>query len=739
MRSRSASLYRAGLVLLAPLLGCTAGGGLTEDTVQTSAEVSLSITVANAIGRVVSDGNGLTRSYHSYDDLDREAASQHVLDGSSYVYSTAFGYPQDAITVSGLGSVVTSVTFPDSEVVAYTYDAGGAAQSVTATPPGGTQQTIVSKQLRNARGQTTEVDYGDGLKQVHCYDDTTDLRLNAIKTGTWSGTPSCTTAATTLVQSYGYVFDADAHVTTVDDYCTAAVPGVCCDPAGGSCSAQAMSATYGYDPLGELTTATSNGTTNYYGYDNVGNLTCMQGTASGCGNQTYPTQGAASVRPHAVSSSTASGSSVTFAYDADGNMTSTSAGLAITWSPDNMATQVLSGSTTINQKWFEGQHLWKKVEGSTTTHYLPSLRNEGGGYRKYYSGFAERDWTDTSSCTVNASMGCLKFYHSDHLGSSAVATTSTGGVVSRHSYWPYGGDRSLLGTFTPKYQFNFKEKDASGFYDYGARMYNDVTGRFISGDSVISEARYAYAANSPLLYTDPTGHDPDMWGRILLGPGYDVLNALAHPVRTFNQVGEAGLAVALAATGNLNWHSDYDRHAFYNALGMYATQGVLSAALVPAMPNVPKTIPAPGYARLIVLPEKLEPSLAAAAQKLALKQPAGKVVVVGHGPLKPEVSAEVAGMIPEGSPCLMLVCFGDKSSGAIMERTGAPVTAVEGGRLTYAYPLSSEADGIFFIRPEWVARGAHWVTRFPPETVTVTAQAPAIETTSAPIEGKLTE
>jgi hypothetical protein len=64
---------------------------------------------------------------------------------------------------------------------------------------------------------------------------------------------------------------------------------------------------------------------------------------------------------------------------------------------------------------------------------------------------------------VNPSVGCLKFDHSDHLGSSAVATTSTGSVVYRHSYWPYGGDRSLLGSFTPKYQFNFKEKDASGY------------------------------------------------------------------------------------------------------------------------------------------------------------------------------------------------------------------------------------------------------------------------------------
>jgi RHS repeat-associated protein len=505
-RSPCRYLRAAGFALVAVLLGCAPGGTSSEGVAQTAAAVSLAITLSNEVGRPISSGNGLARSFHAYDALGRDIASQRVLDNASYVYATAYGYPQSAISVAGPGMVVSSVTLPDSEVVAYTYDAGGASQAVTTTPSGGTQQTIVSKQVRNARGQTTEVDYGDGFDQVHCYDDTTDLRLNAIKTGTWSGTPSCTTAATSLVQSYSYAFDADANITTVNDYCTAAIPGVCCDPAGGSCTAQAMSATYGYDSLGQVTTAISNGTTNYYSYDNTGNLTCMQGTAAGCGNQTYPTQGAGSVHPRAVSSSSASGSSVTFSYDANGNTTSTSAGQTISWNAENMATQVLSGSTTVNQKWFVGEALWKKVEGETTTYYLPSLRNEGGGYRKDYSGFAERDWTDTTSCKTNASKGCLKFYHSDHLGSSAVATTSAGIVVHRASYWPYGGNRSLLGSFTPKYQFNFKEPEASGYYDYGARMYNDATGRWLSPDSVLTEPRYTYVNNKPLRLTDPTGH-----------------------------------------------------------------------------------------------------------------------------------------------------------------------------------------------------------------------------------------
>jgi hypothetical protein len=36
--------------------------------------------------------------------------------------------------------------------------------------------------LRNARGQTTEVDYGDGSSSTHHYNDSTDLRLNQLET-----------------------------------------------------------------------------------------------------------------------------------------------------------------------------------------------------------------------------------------------------------------------------------------------------------------------------------------------------------------------------------------------------------------------------------------------------------------------------------------------------------------------------------------------------------------------------
>jgi RHS repeat-associated protein len=54
-----------------------------------------------------------------------------------------------------------------------------------------------------------------------------------------------------------------------------------------------------------------------------------------------------------------------------------------------------------------------------------------------------------------------------------------------------------------------------GLYDYNARYYSPLFGRFLSPDSIVPNPanpqdfnRYAYVRNNPLRYTDPSGHDP---------------------------------------------------------------------------------------------------------------------------------------------------------------------------------------------------------------------------------------
>jgi RHS repeat-associated protein len=528
------SLARCGLTVLLTALAVACGdssgpGGSGERTAVTAEAVSLSITLANEVGRLVSGGNGLARAYYAYDTRGRTTAVEHVLDNTPYVFTSTYGFQCSssactATTAAANGPVLVAATFPgsqaaglhDTETVTYTFDAGSGAQSIVTTPWGGTAQTVVSKMLRNSRGQTVEVDYGDLTNTVHHYNDTTDMRLNEIETYV-AATP------TTVLQLYQYAFDGMGNVTVVTDNCNESSTGACSSSQENS----TYSATYSYDSRDELVQTVRKGVTYPYGYDSIGNVTNMEGAT-----QAYFPSGAGKPRPHALESV----GSVIYQYDANGNTTGTtgaSTNASLTWNAENMPVATAYGSNTTSKS-FVGESMWRKVvvagSSMTTTYYLPSMRVENGAYRKYFGTFAERDINDTSSCpatTGNAAEGCLKFYHGDHLGSSTAVTNGSSTVVHRQAYTPYGEDivTPAPGPFTPKYQFNFREResDGTGFYDYGARIYNPATGRWLSPDSSTKDGlnRYTYVRNNPLFYNDLTGHGAGQTALLIVGPSVD--------------------------------------------------------------------------------------------------------------------------------------------------------------------------------------------------------------------------
>ena len=113
------------------------------------------------------------------------------------------------------------------------------------------------------------------------------------------------------------------------------------------------------------------------------------------------------------------------------------------------------------------------------------------------------------------------YFHKDHLGSSSAMSNAAGVAIETSNYLPFGGMRAHSGIWTSDYKFTDQEFDGeSGLYNYNARLYDPVIGRFISADSIIPEPydpqllnRYSYVRNNPLIYVDPSGHR--------LGNGYD--------------------------------------------------------------------------------------------------------------------------------------------------------------------------------------------------------------------------
>jgi RHS repeat-associated protein len=115
----------------------------------------------------------------------------------------------------------------------------------------------------------------------------------------------------------------------------------------------------------------------------------------------------------------------------------------------------------------------------------------------------------------------------DHLGSARVITNSSGSVVSRHDYMPFGeelgagtGGRTTGMGFSNSGDNNRKkftqyERDAESGLDFAeARYYANAQGRFTSPDPFSASAiiadpqtfnRYAYCRNNPVNSVDPSG------------------------------------------------------------------------------------------------------------------------------------------------------------------------------------------------------------------------------------------
>ncbi|HYC61124.1 MAG TPA: RHS repeat-associated core domain-containing protein [Thermoanaerobaculia bacterium] len=421
------------------------------------------------IGRLTSSGTAQSRIFQEYDAAGRVLASQYTMNGHSSVFRAQFGYPQST-TATGPGTVVISETFPDGEIVNYAYDAVGNQVGIKSTL-GSLTDDIVRDMRINARGQLTRTELGNGIVTTLQYDDGGALFLKRITA----------VNSNLTIQDYEYEYDDDANVTaTVDNV------------------RPSESFTLEYDELGQLTAmrnATGSVDIERYKYDAIGNLTRKHMT-----EQYYGTGGAAG-RPHALDRS----GGLAYEYDENGNVTRIGTATTLVWNADNMPITVTTGSV-VAQKSYVGESLWKKVENGVTTYYLPALRAENAITRKYYGAFAERGGLDGSPNGRE-----LRFYHPDHLGSSAVMTDRHGTPIHRVSYSPWGQERGAEGPFVPKLQFNFKEKDASGFYDYGARLYNPLTGRWLSPDTSLADGlnRYAYARNNPWTLIDPDGHETE--------------------------------------------------------------------------------------------------------------------------------------------------------------------------------------------------------------------------------------
>ncbi|MFI9006806.1 RHS repeat-associated core domain-containing protein [Actinosynnema sp. NPDC053489] len=114
---------------------------------------------------------------------------------------------------------------------------------------------------------------------------------------------------------------------------------------------------------------------------------------------------------------------------------------------------------------------------------------------------------------VRNSVSGLKWLIPDHQGTNQLSVANDNAqTVTQRRQAPFGATR---GTVPPEWPdrlgFVGGRNDESGLTQVGARLYDQSSGRFLSADPVVDNNDpqqlngYAYANNSPVTFSDPTG------------------------------------------------------------------------------------------------------------------------------------------------------------------------------------------------------------------------------------------
>jgi RHS repeat-associated protein len=125
------------------------------------------------------------------------------------------------------------------------------------------------------------------------------------------------------------------------------------------------------------------------------------------------------------------------------------------------------------------------------------------------------------SQAVYTPSGLAYYRHSDWIGSSRFASTPARTMYSDGAYGPFGETYAESGTADLSFT-GMNQDTVANLYDFPAREYNDIHGRWPSPDPSGLRAvriknpqswnRYAYVQNSPLSFTDPLGLQRCMLG-----------------------------------------------------------------------------------------------------------------------------------------------------------------------------------------------------------------------------------
>jgi RHS repeat-associated protein len=209
-------------------------------------------------------------------------------------------------------------------------------------------------------------------------------------------------------------------------------------------------------------------------------------------------------------------------YDADGNMLDDGT-RTYEWDELGRLTSITTGTTSTGFGYSPTGERSSRDDGADRTEFLdvgpnPAVELDANGQvnAELLSGGMDQWFSRTHAGGTDAVL-------TDLLGSPVALGSADGTLAAEYAYDPFGATAVTGDAHGADLGFTGRQDDGTGLNYHRARYYNPELGRFISEDPIGfagGSNLYAYAANAPTTYTDPTGNNPLLVGCIV-GAGVD--------------------------------------------------------------------------------------------------------------------------------------------------------------------------------------------------------------------------
>lgn len=282
-----------------------------------------------------------------------------------------------------------------------------------------------------------------------------------------------------------------------------------------------------------------------------------------------------------------------FLYDANGNMTKDGlTGVQIEYNILDLPQKIYKGSDQITYIYnAKGEKLALQT-GSSLTYYRSVMVYSKNGtdpqqllYMIHPEGLVAKE----------GSSWVYKYFKTDYLGNTrALLAVRNGTLVNEGQntdYYPLGYAHALSNLHLNKYLFAGKEyQDASiggsvlGLYDFHARYYNPLLGRWFNPDPANQLTNpYIFCGNNPLMYVDPDGQFfwlAPLIGALISAASYTIQVAVSDGGFNNWNWGDFGKGIATGAVSGIvgGWAANAVKGVFAAGAGGFGVGAATGAA-----------------------------------------------------------------------------------------------------------------------------------------------------------------